>query len=539
LDRDEIEWNKSNTGAADEQNPELYLQRLFLPLRQDGDEMVLALADASPENIAWLRAAYGGPRFIFVTKQALVAEVQSRFASRLTEDAIFDLARAMPALSAQRVITPAQCFGLLLLALFLGTSLGLGSVTVTYAAVAAMSCIAWMSVLLRAVLALLGANPRRERRSIPAAANCSLPLYSIIVPLYREAHMVPGLARTLLELEYPQDQLQILFAVEDDDIETVSAVETLSGTVPFEIVRVPPSFPRTKPKAANFALSFVRGEFVVVFDAEDRPERDQLRKAVSEFRRRPRTVACLQARLAFDNCDRWITKQAALDYRLWFELLLQGLDKIGVPMPLGGTSNHFRTAVLRCVHAWDPFNVTEDADLGIRLAALGHRVSMLDSTTFEEAPDRIGAWLKQRSRWLKGYMQTWLVHSRCTSQFVGQAGIRGILAFHLFIGGTVLAALLNPVLWAICIAAAAFGRTSSEYALGYVSAGGIIASNGVLTILAMTGSAWRSDGKFSPHGIMVPLYWILISVAAYRGLWQLITNPFHWEKTTHGVSDHA
>lgn len=292
----------------------------------------------------------------------------------------------------------------------------------------------------------------------------------------------------------------------------------------------------TRGKAANFALRFARGEFLVVFDAEDRPEPDQLRKAVSEFHRQPRATACLQARLVFDNRAHWIAIQSALDYSVWFGFLLQGLDRLDIPMPLGGTSNHFRTSVLRAIGAWDPFNVTEDADIGIRLAALGYRVSMLDSSTYEEAPELIGAWIKQRSRWLKGYMQTWLVHSRCTSTFVGQAGLRGFLGFHLFIGGTVLSALVNPILWTVCILAILFDRSPSTHALGYASASGIIASNSLLTFLAVAGSAWRGDGKLSLHGLWVPLYWLLISVAAYRGLWQLITKPFYWEKTAHGAS---
>ena len=214
--------------------------------------------------------------------------------------------------------------------------------------------------------------------------------------------------------------------VEEDDLETVAAAKALlDGDVPFEIIEVPPGGPRTKPKAANYALAFARGEYLVVYDAEDRPERDQLKKAVATFRASPRQTACLQARLNFYNADHnWLTKMFALDYALWFDTLLPGLDRIGVPMPLGGTSNHFRTSVLRDIGGWDAFNVTEDADIGIRLSQLGYRVSMLDSNTFEEAPVTIGAWLKQRSRWLKGYMQTWLVHMRDPLALVRRTGLR-------------------------------------------------------------------------------------------------------------------
>ena len=530
-----IDWNKSDTATASAGNPGCYLERLFLPLWQEGDVLVIALADATAEKIAWLRAAYGAIRLIAVSKEDLLAAIHRRFAAHLTEDAISALSRERPELSAQRVVTGGQGAVLILILIVIGVTAAGEPAALARTLVAAMSLLFWLSVVFRAALALTGAG--RQVSAMPKAAGRDdlLPSYSVIVPLYREAHMVPVLARSLLALDYPHDRLQIILAVESDDAETVNAVEPLDGVTPFEVVRVPPSFPRTKPKAANYALRFARGEFAVVYDAEDRPQSDQLRKAVCEFRRQPRTTACLQARLVFDNAHCWIARQAALDYALWFGLFLPGLDRLGAPMPLGGTSNHFRTSVLRAVHAWDPFNVAEDADMGIRLAALGYRVAMLDSTTFEEAPERVGAWIRQRSRWLKGYMQTWLVHTRCASHFVGQTGLRGFVTFHFFVGGTIVSALLNPILWAICISFAIVGQHSAAY----VSAGGIVASNGVLTVLAMTGTAWRGDGRLSPHGIVVPLYWLLISLAAWRALLQLIINPFHWEKTAHGGCDHV
>jgi cellulose synthase/poly-beta-1,6-N-acetylglucosamine synthase-like glycosyltransferase len=226
--------------------------------------------------------------------------------------------------------------------------------------------------------------------------------------------------------DYPRDRLDIKLVLEADDTETIAAAEQCGGGL--EIVRVPDHGPRTKPKAANYALSFARGEYLVIYDAEDRPEPDQLLKAVAAFRAAPRRIACLQARLNFYNADHnWITRMFALDYALWFDVLLPGLDRIGVPMPLGGTSNHFRTQILRDIGGWDAFNVTEDADIGIRLSQLGFGVSMIASTTYEEAPIALGPWLRQRSRWLKGYMQTWLVHMRDPLRLLRSAGPGGFL----------------------------------------------------------------------------------------------------------------
>jgi cellulose synthase/poly-beta-1,6-N-acetylglucosamine synthase-like glycosyltransferase len=355
-----------------------------------------------------------------------------------------------------------------------------------------------------------------------------------LVPLYREANVLPRLARALLLLDYPRDRLDIKLIVEEDDAPTVAVAREIARRGPFEVVVVPNNQPKTKPKACNYALNFARGEFIVIFDAEDRPERDQLRKAVAAFRGRPKRIACLQARLNFYNAnENWLTKLFALDYAIWFEVLLPGLDRIGVPMPLGGTSNHFRTLVLRELGGWDPFNVTEDADLGIRIAQLGLRVAMLDSTTFEEAPARLDIWLKQRSRWLKGYMQTWLVHTRAPFALVRRAGWGGFFAFHLFIGGAIASALSNPFLWAMFAASIFWPGDASARAM---EVSGLLGGNVVLTLLATVSPLRRGWRDLAPYGLTVTLYWAMISAAAWRGLYQLVTNPFHWEKTEHGLS---
>ncbi len=228
----------------------------------------------------------------------------------------------------------------------------------------------------------------------------------------------------------------------------------------------------------------------------------------------------------------------ALDYAIWFKAFLPGLDRFAVPMPLGGTSNHFRTAILRAAGGWDPFNVTEDADLGIRLAQLGYRVSMLDSTTHEEAPTRLGPWLRQRSRWQKGYMQTLLVHARDPAGLAGHVGLRGALAFQLFIGGAVWSALVNPVLWFIfvlsCLHAEASSSERMAETFAWISGLGLLAANAMLATLAMADRRHSTKAVLLPYGLSIPFYWILISLGAYRGLWQLIFKPFYWEKTSHG-----
>ena len=453
-------------------------------------------------------------------------------ADALADEAAHGLARRMPSLSAHRVITRPQ-IAVFTLAAATAIAFALLWPAAVWTALIGLTSLAFLAgTLFRAGLAFLGGVPVVDE----ARDETDLPLYTILVPLYREANVLPRLARALLILDYPRDRLDIKLIVEEDDAETTAVADSLAARGPFEIIRVPDGKPRTKPRACNYALNFAAGEFTVIFDAEDRPEPDQLKKAVAAFRSRAPDIACLQARLNFYNADEnWLTRLFAIDYALWFDVLLPGLDRIGVPMPLGGTSNHFRTEVLRELGGWDPFNVTEDADLGIRIAQLGKRVAMLDSTTFEEAPNRLDVWLKQRSRWLKGYMQTWLVHTRQPFALVRRAGLGGFLAFHLFIGGCIASSLANPVLLFLSVlsitAERPAGGGGTVLALSSLAGGYTI-----LTVLAALGPLKRGWSDLVPYGLTVTVYWGLISVAAWRGLVQLVTNPFHWEKTAHGLS---
>jgi cellulose synthase/poly-beta-1,6-N-acetylglucosamine synthase-like glycosyltransferase len=471
----------------------------------------------------------GGPRglartFVHAERDLFVHEAET------------GLRRRMPELSASRVITQEQAIALAALALLALGGLA-ASPDLALLVVVALSSLSFLAGTgFRAVLAFLGGE--RILRP-PTNADTKLPIYTILVPLYREANVLPRLARELAQLDYPR--LDIKLIVEADDDDTADVADAVAKEGPFEVVRVPSGWPRTKPRACNYALLLARGEFTVIYDAEDRPERDQLRKAVARFRGSDDTLACLQARLSFYNAEEgWIPRLFTLDYMIWFGSLLPGLDRIGVPMPLGGTSNHFRTAVLRNVGGWDPYNVTEDADLGIRIAQLGKRVAMLDSTTFEEAPMRLDAWLKQRSRWLKGYMQTWLVHTRDPFDLWRRVGPLGFFAFHLFVGGAVLSALFSPVLWLTFVLSLVFGwhlpggpLTDS---LMLISGGGLLGGNAILTALAVIGPLRGGRDSLAPYGLTVTFYWLLISLAACRALHQLAFNPHHWDKTEHGLS---
>lgn len=370
-----------------------------------------------------------------------------------------------------------------------------------------------------------------------------LPTYSILVPLYREAQVVPDLVRSISALNYPREKLDVKLILEPDDEETIAAVQAIHLDPCFEVVIAPRLGPRTKPKALQAALPFARGEFVVIYDAEDRPHPDQLRDAYLVFLTGEERLACVQAKLAIDNArPRFLTEHFRAEYSGLFDVLLPALAHLRLPLPLGGTSNHFRTDALRKAGGWDPHNVTEDADLGIRLARFGYTTGVVDSTTWEEAPDRFMPWLMQRTRWFKGWLQTYIVHMRSPLQLLKQLRLRGFLAFQLLIGGTVLAALVHPIFLVWLIKDIAFGwlftmpeslLEMSQKALAFlILISGYLAS----ALLAIVGLRRRRLLLSAWIVLTIPAYWLLLSAAAWRAVWKLIAAPYHWEKTEHGIA---
>jgi glycosyltransferase XagB len=341
--------------------------------------------------------------------------------------------------------------------------------------------------------------------------------------------------------DYPPEKLDVKFVVEPDDEETQQALANLELGVPFEIVTAPAFGPRTKPKALNVALPLVRGAFTVVYDAEDKPEPDQLRLAVAAFHDGGRRLACLQATLTIDNtADNWLTRMFTASYAGQFDILLPALAATRLPLPLGGSSNHFRTALLRKVGGWDPYNLTEDADLGMRLCRLGYRTDVLPSATYEEAPARFKAWLKQRTRWYEGWMQTWLVHMRRPRQLWRDLNPIGAFTFQLLLAGNVLSALVHPFFMAVLAyllltrpplqALSAMGKPSAFYFATLLA--------GYASTIILDANGLRRRGLLR-HGwalLFTPIYWFLLSWAAWRALVKLLHDPLHWEKTEHGLA---
>jgi len=524
-----------------------YAERNIVPWRRVNGRLMIATTEISASSFEWADARFGIDNYDFVITSPfdILWETQRLFRdwdSFFAREALYSW---KPEHSAKLTVVPKQKAALyLVMGGFLGSAVLAPYVTLV-AVMALFTTIYTLTFVFKFVLTLVGSSRKADMEISPeeiaALKNYELPVYTVLVPMYKEAAVLPLLAKALQGLDYPPSKLEVKLVLEEDDTETIDAAKALKLPGTFEIVRVPPSQPKTKPKACNYALQFSRGEFVTIYDAEDQPEPDQLKKAVLAFRHGDANLACVQGRLNYFNRDEnWLTQMFTLEYSQWFDFLLPGLDWLRVPIPLGGTSNHFRLEALRKVGAWDPFNVTEDADLGVRLAQEGYSVGVINSTTYEEANGVLPSWINQRSRWIKGYMQTWLVHMRDPVHLWRSIGTKGFFAFQFFIGAPPFTVLLAPVLWGIEILTWAFHSTSMEWLFpepfGTLALFNLVFGNLFLVYFGVIAALKRKYYNLVPVGIMLPFYWVLHSIAAYKAFWQLVTNPHYWEKTTHGTS---
>jgi len=408
-----------------------------------------------------------------------------------------------------------------------------------------VSSVFLVAVAFKFIVCMAGA--RRERyqvvtgEDVAALADEDLPVYTVLAPMFHEASVVRELVTNLAALDYPHHKLEVLLLLEEDDAETIEAAKA-AGLPPWmTIIVVPRGQPQTKPKACNVGLFFARGEHLVIYDAEDKPDPDQLKKAIVAFRRGGDRLVCVQAALNYWNVnENFLTRMFTAEYSFWFDYMLPGLDALKLPIPLGGTSNHFRTDGLRLLGGWDPFNVTEDADLGIRASALGYTVGVINSTTFEEANRKFGNWIRQRSRWIKGYMQTVLVHARAPWSLVRAVGPRQAAGFALLIAGTPLSFLFVLPLWVLFVVSLLMPRHFFEtlypgWAL-WIGVFNLLIGNSLMIYVCMMGAFLRQRYGLVLWALLNPVYWLLHSIASYKALWQLIVKPHYWEKTTHGIS---
>lgn len=523
-----------------------YLRLQAIPWRMDNGAVVIAATDPDQQALhIWAHSKYGGNYKLAVTSPYDVFwTVQRFFAQADDQDARELLWQQQPQLSARQLLaTRSSRLLVAVLALaVLGAAFHPAGIMWALVALNVFFAATLTSKILFHVLGYkLDRAKRKDAWWLETQADMlddlQLPIYTLLIPCYKEkAQTIAHIMDAVRKLDYPKAKLDVKFVVEADDNGTINNIKRLSPESYFEIIRVPFSLPRTKPKACNYALKFAKGQYVTIYDAEDRPEPYQLRKALLGFANADPEVICVQAKLNYYNRkENFLTRMFAIEYASWFHFMLPGLEKLRLPIPLGGTSNHFRTADLRNLMAWDPFNVTEDADLGVRLARRGYRTTVIDSITWEEAPIEMMQWMKQRARWIKGYMQTYMVHMRQPVKLVKQLGFRGTLGFAFFVGAPPLVFITMPLSLGLTVVSFAQHIVLPHwlYVLAAVNLVAGLASHWMIAVLAAMRDNWRD---LLPHTVLFPLYWVLHCGASVRACWQLFTKPHHWDKTEHGIS---
>jgi cellulose synthase/poly-beta-1,6-N-acetylglucosamine synthase-like glycosyltransferase len=474
-----------------------------------------------------------GARIAVSTPSAFSAALRQSDERRIARSAARTVAGRSPSLSARGrprtytfMILPAVMLALVLTAVRWPA---VGDIVAAFFALLLLST---------ALLRIIGVVTPRSAWIPARLKDRDLPDYTVLVPLFREVEIVPQLIAALRELDYPRARLDVKLLLEEDDRPTLAAVRAMRLPGFIEVVVCPPGVPRTKPRALNIGLASARGTLVCVFDAEDRPDPGQLRLAAERFASDP-DLACLQASLIIDNPgDGWLARMFALEYAVLFDVLLPGLAARGLPLPLGGTSNHFRRAVLEQAGAWDAWNVTEDADLGLRLARLGLRTETLASVTREAAPARLRVWFWQRTRWLKGWMQTAMVHGFAPGQSLGGYRLADRLTVLSHAAGTAGTALFFPIgtvalpLWLMEETSADEGRVLHAVSVS------LACTVPLLGFFAMIWPPWlaarRRGLRFGvTDALLLIPYYLLVSAAAWTALVELFTAPSHWRKTDH------
>ena len=384
--------------------------------------------------------------------------------------------------------------------------------------------------------------PKHHTPLVRPLLNQELPIYTVLVPIFRETEVLPQLLSALHAIDYPPQRVDIKIILEEEDTAMQEALAQEALPPHFDVIIVPSGKPQTKPRALNYALQFARGSLVTIYDGEDVPDPKQLRHAAARFAAESGNLGCLQSALEYYNPGQnWLTQQFSAEYAGLFRVILPTLAAYGLPLPLGGTSNHFRIAALKRVGGWDAFNVTEDADLGIRLTRFGYHTDVLPSRTEEEANSQLGNWLRQRRRWLKGFLQTWLVHMRNPMRLKREIGWRGLLAVQAYTLGTFISALLNPFLAAHAIwtlMPEQIAASSNSLVLQFATAFTLVLFvSGYGVAFAINAFGLRRIGmSFSLLQMLtMPFYWLLATCAAWMAIWDFIVAPFHWHKTQHGL----
>jgi cellulose synthase/poly-beta-1,6-N-acetylglucosamine synthase-like glycosyltransferase len=520
---------------------------LAIPLRIENNKVITIMADPSNRLcIDFVRLTYNLEPQIIVADDLEITWLSHKLLGEShVKTSVFELVNRDPNSSALTTFTDPQLIFIFLVicGLTIGAVYNLKGVLVILNII--LSCFFLVAIIFKLFLSLVGSRfelyQAVTREDLKHLDEEDLPVYTILLPVYKEDKLIKKLIWNLQSLDYPREKLDVKLLIEEDDHKTLHAVRNLDFPAVFEVVIVPFHMPQTKPKACNYGLLFARGKYLTIYDAEDIPDTDQLKKVVTLFNKLPEQYICVQSALNyFNRNENFLTRMFTLEYSFWFDYMLPGLDTLDIPIPLGGTSNHFRIDALRELGAWDPFNVTEDADLGVRAYAKGYKVAIVNSTTYEEANNEPINWIRQRSRWIKGYMQTYLVHMRNPVRLWKKVGWKGFLGFNFFVGATPVTFLIYPILLFIFLAYVIFGISSMHLLFPdwvlFISIFNLMVGNILMIYVNMMAVFKRRFYELILFAIANPIYWLLHSAAAYKGLYQLVMKPFYWEKTNHGLS---
>ena len=512
------------------------------PLHNPRSETLYVIADPGLD-LVWLKARLARVPHLrrtlciappSVLRQAIIESCQNQ----LLFNAQHELSLRFPEFSARTVVTAWQGGAVVAAAFIFITCLWLARMPTLIGFYSLASACFAACVVLR-LLAYGKARPLRLRHIAPIEDSEHVPVYSVLIALYREREVLPQLIQAIDRLQWPRAKLEIKLVCEADDADTLKVLHSLLLGPCIEIVQVPPGTPRTKPKALAYALPLCSGEFVTLYDAEDRPDPMQLVEAWRRFGQDGPDIACLQAPLVITNgASSLLARMFAFEYAGLFRGLLPWLASHRLVLPLGGTSNHFRRAALEEIGGWDGYNVTEDADLGVRLGRYGYRSGVITRPTYEDAPETISVWLPQRVRWFKGWLQTGLVHMREPTVLWRELGPASFLTAQIMSFGMFISALVHPIfvasiIYALGKAAWADELDDEAFVLAVIGFINILCGYGVFILLGM--ATLLPAEKLRPLQLIAftPVHWLLLSVAAWVALWEIYRRPHHWSKTPH------